>query len=748
MPNRFVRCAGLLGVVFTATVTAGALTHHDTDALETARRLYPPEVTRSLLVGTIPPPPGFDRAMAERVGPTRLEALRSGNEVPSGVENDAAALVLLRLNIDPHRLKPVRASRATVQFVRSVYPVARGNTSGFFRTGQDADLMLSGIDFNNAGGPLLFNHPMGIASDGTRLLLADTYNNRVLIWKTLPNGNVPPDLVLGQEDFISNNPGTGRDQMNWPVTVATDGQRILVADTDNNRILIWHHFPTKHGTPADLVLDGEWDGERNIEVSNARFHWPWGVWTNGEKMAVSSTGGGGVLIWNRFPSQDNQPADLVLRGGGKLGTPRTITSDGTRLIVGDHNPRMGGIDSGTFFWKTFPTRDDQPFDFYRTDPQRGPWLRGTFTSDGKLALLGSTLFIWNAFPEDERDDPDLAVRGFDFRPGDHTGVAAAGGRLYVVTGNINKVLVYKSLPTTPDQRPDFAIGSPDLATNTLETHFIISNPAPASNGKSLFVASDFDRKLYVWKQLPDHSGAHPDLVYTLDFGPWDIAVWQERLVLAGGRTVAVWNTLPLDGHPPDVIFDERIGSVRLEEIRGVALDDRYFYLADHRAGKVYVWKGIPSAESEPVCALNVEQAWRLSSDGHYLTIATAFRHMVVIYPVDDLEFNRRSWVVGMPAGEGRPGPRMFNGVGEAVAAEGHLFVAEGFNRVHVWRRIEDALTGKWADVLLGQRDVESIRPEIGRNRLHTPAALSFDGRYLWVGETKFSERILRFSPMP
>jgi hypothetical protein len=496
-----------------------------------------------------------------------------------------------------------------------------------------------------------------------------------------------------------------------------------------------------------LVLEGNRSGQQNIEVGRERFHWPWGVWTNGEKVALSSTRGGGVLIWNQFPTRDNQPADLVLRGGGKLGTPRTITSDGKRLIVGDHNPRMGGVGGGTFFWKTFPTTDDQPFDFYRTEPGQtgGPWLRGCFTREGRLLLMGSTLHTWSAFPEDAKDEPDFSLRGYNFWSGDHTGVAA-GDRIYIVTGNANKVVVYNSIPAKPNQLPDFAIGSPDLETNTLETHFIISNPAPASNGKSLFVASDMDRKLYVWKKLPDQSGAHPDLVYSLDFGPLDIAVWKERLVLGGGRSVAVWNKLPLDGKPPDLIFDERIGSVRLDDVRGVALDDRYFYLADARAGKVYVWKGIPSSDSEPAFALDVEQAWRLSSDGNYLTVATAFRHVVLIYPVDKLESNRRPWVVGMPAGEGRQGPHMFNGVGEAAAAQGHLFVAEGFNRVHVWRRIEDALAGKWADVVLGKPNFDDIRPEIGRNRLHTPAALCFDGSYLWVGEVKFSERLLRFSP--
>jgi hypothetical protein len=86
----------------------------------------------------------------------------------------------------------------------------------WFTTGQDARLMLSGVDFNNTGGPCYYNHPSGIASDGTHFLLCDRFNNRVLIWNTIQlSWNAPPDMVLGQPDFISNNPGTGKHQLNW-----------------------------------------------------------------------------------------------------------------------------------------------------------------------------------------------------------------------------------------------------------------------------------------------------------------------------------------------------------------------------------------------------------------------------------------------------------------------------------------------------------------------------------------------------
>lgn len=725
--------------------------------IEEARRLYPPEITRGLLRGSITPPEGFDSCIIASLGKERLDALRSGVGVVSGQDNDKAALCLLRVGVPPDTLRlltrgglpPPRGDQfveeVTVEFIDSTYQVASGETSGSFKTGQDADILLSGIDFNNTGGPLLFNHQIGIASDDTHLILADTYNNRVLIWNSLPDSNVAPDLVLGQKNFFTNNPGTGRDEMNWPVSVATDGQRVLVTDTCNDRILIWNTFPEENGTPADVVIQGE---NPNAGVEKRAFSWPWGIWTNGEKMAISSTMGGAVLIWNQFPTRDDQPADIILTGGGKIGTPRHITSDGESLIVGDHNAKVEGQpEAGSFFWKTFPTADEQPYDFYMADsaggPMGGPWLRGDFTPDGKLVLMGSTLHIWDTFPEDENDGPDLSIEGYNFMPGDHVTVAVADGRLYISSGNSNKVLVYNSIPTRSDQLPDFAIGSPDIYTNTLETNFIISNPVPASNGESLFVSSDFDKKLHVWKDLPDKSGAHPDISYTFPATqtPWDNALWGDTLALAGKKAVYIWESLPLDGGLPDRVFVDSIGSIRFQQLMGVAIDDRYFYLSDYEADKVYIWEGIPVESSEPAFILEVDGPWRLSSDGNYLAVTTIYAHAVLVYQVEGLTSDREPVTVG--------GRGDFNLPQSAAVAEGHFFIADtSWSRVLVWNDTEDALSGRDADIILGEDNLSDTKQEIGRNKLYWPASLSFDGIYLWVGEFKFSERLLRFSPSP
>ena len=225
------------------------------DEIEEARQTYGSNVTTMVLRGTVMAPEGFDAIFSGLRGKDRLEALRSGREQIGGRDNDMAAVCLLRLGIPLATLYNY-LGEVTVTRVSSSYSTADGDTSGFFKTGQSADILLSGFDFNNAGDPLVFNHPSGIASDGTHLFLADTFNNRILVWNTLPTGNVPPDLVLGQKDFITNNPGISRDEMNWPMALASDGQRLLVADVFNNRILIWNSIPTTNGAPADVVLKG------------------------------------------------------------------------------------------------------------------------------------------------------------------------------------------------------------------------------------------------------------------------------------------------------------------------------------------------------------------------------------------------------------------------------------------------------------------------------------------------------------
>lgn len=636
--------------------------------------------------------------------------------------------------------RPIGMTGETViKTTGATYKTVSAKPSGWFETGQEANIMLSGHDFNNAGGPLGFNHPGTIDSDGIRLALADRNNNRVLVWNKLPqNASTPPDMVLGQKNFVTNNPGSGLDQMNWPTSVALAGGKFIVADTNNDRILVWNDVPKTNGQTADMAI------KNNIR-------WPWGVWTDGKKMAVVSTGKGSIMLWNNFPLQSDQPADIAITAP-EIGTPRMVTSNGESLIIGDHNAKVSGAASesgagpgggaGAFFWKKWPTQNDQRFDFFM--PDFGAWKRGDFTASGKLALLSDTLLIWNTFPADTNDRADIE-NGFKYLTGDGSGLAAISEKLYISSANGNKIVVFNSLPSSLAARPDFALGVQNVDDNGLEQNFLLGNPVPATDGKSLFVSADFDCKLYVWKNLPDESGARPDLVFdTSGIGcAWDNVLFGNTFAMAGKDAVMIWNSLPTEARKPDTVFRGRIGSVKFDELRGIAMDSRYFYLSDWRKNKIYVWDGVPEKTSEPKFSISTQAPTRLSSDGKYLAVAS-MEEGVKIFTIGNITSSSKPSAL-----LGGPGALSMNLPQDVLLQDGRLFVADTNNsRVFVWKNVNDALNQKLPDVILGANDLNDTTAEIGKNKLFWPGALAFDGSFLWIGEFKFSVRLLRFDAQP
>lgn len=612
----------------------------------------------------------------------------------------------------------------------------------WFQTGQNADLMLSGVDFNNTGGPLLFNHPTGLASDGARLLLCDRFNNRVLIWNTLPTQwNAQPDLVLGQSDFFGNNPGTTKSGMNWPgnVSVGSNGL-VAVADTENDRLLIWKNFPSRKAQAADIAISLP----AITPAGNAfSYGWPWGVWTDGTRLVAVATDGASLLFWNTMPSRDDQPADYAVNLA-QFGTIRNISTDGaTYFFTGDHNAKVNG-GAGTFFWNSFPAQTNQPYDFFREE-----WIKGAKLPDGKLVAGGlSSIYVWDALPTAAAQNPSLAVRNNFYKNGDGPDVAYAGGRLYLNNYNGNNVHVYNSVPTQANQMPDFALGSPTVTANTLDSINYIQNPVIATDGSVLVVSSDFDAMLWLWKTLPQKSGLAADVKIALrgfDLLPWDNALHNGRLVLAGKQRVGVWNTLPLNGEAPAYVLSNQIGSVPLQDLRGVALDDKYFYLADAN-GTLAIWNGIPTTgNEEPLLKVTLTNTPlnHLHSDGTYLCVAAqSAQTAVYVYRVSDF------------AAGGNPQPYKtvdrnsglpLNQAASAITFNGGLVIANrGNHSVLLWQDV--ATAGDPGKVIvLGQPSLNSTSPAIGVNRLFMPSAVAAHGNFLWVGEGKFSSRLLRFS---
>lgn len=178
--------------------------------------------------------------------------------------------------------------------------------------GSAADILLgqddAGARADNRGdlGGDSFRWPHAIAGDGATLYVADAGDHRVLGWSPPPVADRPAALVLGQPgadvaaEFKNQPQGAAR--MRFPYALACDDQRLLVADTANNRILGWRGRPERGtGIPADWVLgqpDMDANGENRWDrVSDDSLCWPYGLCLAGDLLAVADSGNNRVMLW-------------------------------------------------------------------------------------------------------------------------------------------------------------------------------------------------------------------------------------------------------------------------------------------------------------------------------------------------------------------------------------------------------------------------------------------------------------------
>ena len=165
-----------------------------------------------------------------------------------------------------------------------------------------------------------FQTPTGVASDGNILVVTDTDNNRVLIWKTIPTTNdANADIVLGQPNFTTANPPPlepTASSLRGPQGAWIQGSRLFIADTQNHRVLVWNNIPTSNNQPADYVL-----GEPNLTTAPPttvgdvapqanNLYSPVSVTSDGQRLFVTDLGHNRVLIWNSIPTTSQVPADV------------------------------------------------------------------------------------------------------------------------------------------------------------------------------------------------------------------------------------------------------------------------------------------------------------------------------------------------------------------------------------------------------------------------------------------------------
>jgi DNA-binding beta-propeller fold protein YncE len=228
-------------------------------------------------------------------------------------------------------------------------------------TDRAATLVLGQSSFTaSSPGGRRVNQPSAALLVGGKLVLSDTANHRVLIYNSFPLTSDPdPDVVLGQADIFStqaNQGGSaGASTLNLPTYLATDGTRLAVADTGNHRVLIWATVPTTTGTAASVIL-GQSSASGALPngggAPGARtFHSPEGLAIAGDKLFVADRDNHRALIFDGFSALAGfDAADVVLgqtdfqksapnRGGAvareTLRGPRAVLVGAGRLYVAD-----------------------------------------------------------------------------------------------------------------------------------------------------------------------------------------------------------------------------------------------------------------------------------------------------------------------------------------------------------------------------------------------------------------------------
>ncbi|GAA0615089.1 NHL repeat-containing protein [Sporichthya brevicatena] len=184
----------------------------------------------------------------------------------------------------------------------------------------------------NAGGrpEIGMRMPTGVlvTTDG-RLVVADAWNHRLLVWDGVPDSPRPADLILGQAspDAIDENRGGEPDATTfyWPFGIAEIAGRFFVTDTGNRRVLIWRAgLPASAQVPADVVLGQpdavSRDENRGTGTGPDTFRWPHAVARFGDGIFVADAGNHRLLGWRAIPEQD-RPADVV------VGQPDMVTAD-------------------------------------------------------------------------------------------------------------------------------------------------------------------------------------------------------------------------------------------------------------------------------------------------------------------------------------------------------------------------------------------------------------------------------------
>lgn len=292
--------------------------------------------------------------------------------------------------------------------------------------------------------------PRGVWLDDEHLIVSDTGNHRVLIWHGAPTENhSDADVVIGQADFEHEGAqSAGRGPANGlrlPTGVLVHEGRLVVADAWNHRLLIWNTVPQRNDVAPDVVIgqadETSVDENRGGDCGPLGFYWPFGLSIVGDHFYVADTGNRRVLGWPGIPEPDQLPSIVI-------GQPSAFERDENRGELGPCSFRWPHDIAGT---------DDVLFIADAGNHRVLGWIPPPTTDRDANLVLGQADFL-NGTEFPYKPQTTTSMR-FPYAIDISDGVMAVAD-----TAN-NRILVWDAVPMGSTVPADKVFGQPDFAKN-------------------------------------------------------------------------------------------------------------------------------------------------------------------------------------------------------------------------------------------------------------------------------------------
>jgi uncharacterized protein (TIGR03437 family) len=319
---------------------------------------------------------------------------------------------------------------------------------------------------NVAATPNTLRTPTAVASDGVHLVVSDTDHNRVLIWNRIPTtNNASADIVVGQPNFgtaavVGNTPTAS--SLRGPQGVWIQNGKLYIADTGDNRVLIYNHIPTANGAAADVVLgqpnfttfvEPDLTQQTQNATANVLLN-PVSVSSDGSHLFVADLGYNRILVWNTIPTANQTAADVAI---GQPDLVSSVANNAFSVVSTDvtqkETPVLCTVSNGTDIYNnpTYPTYCNYTISFPRF-------------------------------------------------------VLAVNNRLFVADGGNDRVLIYNTIPTASGAAADIVLGQ---SLDTANSTGIINQASDAADslrtpmslawdGTNLYVSDAYNRRITVY----------------------------------------------------------------------------------------------------------------------------------------------------------------------------------------------------------------------------------------------------------